>query len=100
MDDDHPYMLTRNEVNMTNDATEIKDILTDSQRQCISNLSEDWKDSGYSRMEADILYALGGSDLYGRYPPIVDCDFYRPEGISPVYRHRLLPLGVEVQKAL
>jgi len=85
---------------MTNDATEIKDILTDSQRQCISNLSEEWKEVGYSKVDADILWALGGSDLYGKYEPIVDCDFFRPEGRSPNYRHRLLPLGIEVQRVL
>jgi hypothetical protein len=88
------------EVSMTNDAVEIRNILTDSQRQCISNLSEDWKEIGYSKVDADILYALGGSDLYGKYPPIVDCDFHRPKGMSPNYRHRLLPLGIEVQKVL
>lgn len=85
---------------MTNDASEIKDILTDSQRQCIANLSSEWKESGYSRVDADILWALGGSDLYGRYPPIVDCDFHRPQGRGSVYRHKLLPLGLEVKNAL
>lgn len=85
---------------MTFDANEIKDILTNSQRQCILALDEEWTDRGYSRVEADILYALGGTDLYGKYGPLVDCEFFRPEGMSPHYRHKLLPLGVELKSIL
>lgn len=85
---------------MTFDANEIKEILTDSQRQCVRDLSDDWKSGGYSSVDADILYALGGTDLYGRYGPIVDCTYVQEDGRYPQYRHKLLPLGVEVKDLL
>ena len=85
---------------MTFDAKEIADILPETQRRCIVALSSEWSEQGYNKVDADILYALGGSDLYGCYGPLVDCDFHRPEGRGPNYRHRLLPLGMEVKAQL
>lgn len=81
-------------------ATESIKLLTPSQRQCILDLSGEWKESGYNKVHADILYALGDSDLYGQMGELVDCDFHAQEGRGHVYRHRLLPQGLEIQSHL
>lgn len=80
--------------------TTVRDItenLIEPWKTCIVSLTDQWKERGYSRMHADILYALGGSDLHDAFPPLVECTFHREDGLSPNYRHRLLPLGVEVK---
>ena len=82
---------------MTEDPEEIYKILTQEQRQCILDLSDEWKSTGYNKSHADILYSIGGSDLYGKYPELVDCTFHRESGVSPYYKHHLLPKGLEVQ---
>ena len=80
------------------DASEVANVLTQPQLQCILDLSEEWKSSGYSKVDADLLWALGDSKLYGKIPALVDCDFHRQENVSSVYRHKLLPLGIRVKE--
>lgn len=85
---------------MLRDPKDIALHLTKRYRQCILALSEEWQDSGYSKVDADILYALGGSDLHRAFAEIVDCEFHIETNRSPNYRHRLLPLGLQVKAEL
>lgn len=83
--------------------TNIPDIvalLTPSQQQCILALTEEWKSFGYSRTDADQVYATDNIVLPGRFEPLVDCRYHRQPGISPSHQHRLFPLGLAVKAYL
>lgn len=79
------------------DARETAKTLTPSQRQCILDLSTEWQSTGYDKTIADILYAIGDTDLFGCFGALVECDWVHKPGVYPHYQHRLTKLGSEVQ---
>lgn len=82
------------------DPQEIVKNLTPDHKTCILALTEEWQSTGYSRVHADILYAIGDTKLYGKLPSLVECEYHRPIGQSPVYRHKLTDKGLEVKQHL
>ena len=82
------------------DLNELAHNLTKRQKECICSLSEEWKSSGYNRVEADLIYATDNQVFPGRHPPLVDCRYFRPYQQSTHYQHKLTPLGAELKTLL
>lgn len=82
---------------LENDPSRIVNMLSESQKKCISDLDVKWKSTGYSKIDADILYSIGGERSLGRFETIVECDLFVNDSRSYNYSHRLSPLGYLVK---
>lgn len=82
------------------DLLHIVDLLTVEQKTCILNLSDEWRDSGYSRVMADLLWATSNRFFPDRFDPLVERRQMRYGRDGSAHSHRLLPLGMEIKRYL
>lgn len=78
----------------------IIDRLSENQKECILNLSDEWQSSGYNKLNADFLWARDTKFVPGSFDPLVECNHEPRQGVVPDYQHRLLPLGMAVKQRL
>ena len=79
---------------------EIAESLSEAQRACILALSDEWQQKGYSKTEADILWAMDSRLIVGGFPALVDCRVRREQGIASEYQHKLGRIGLAVRDHL
>lgn len=78
-------------------AAEISKRLTKAQRELLFDLSADWQQRGYSKVEADLLWAADSRLIEHGFGPLVDCRLHDQPGQGRFYQHRLLRLGLQVR---
>ena len=79
------------------DPHQIARSLSDAQRKCLLALTPEWQGKGYSKTEADILWALDSRLIRNGLGPLVDCRIKREESVSAEYQHRLIGHGLAVR---
>lgn len=78
---------------MTPPSPEVAEIarkLTKAQADCILVLTPEWQQRGYSKTEADLLWAMDASLIRAGWGPLVDCRLHDEPGQGRFYQHRLI----------